>query len=180
MAKFTNEDYLACRKEGLTQKQMALRFAVSEAYVSKVKKRCESAVEKATPPVIQAEVLTRQHDALERLAMLAARAHTLSEVFQAALDGNWEARGKLERLAGKRGAALQAYISLLGELRKLVELDNTIKKTKFDIERVMRFQETVMAVLQKVSPDLARQVVMELQALDATVSALDFGLPQGE
>jgi len=68
----------------------------------------------------------------------------------------------------------------LGELRKLVELDNTIKKTKFDIERVMRFQEAIVQALQKASPELARQVIAELQAVDATVSALDFGLSESE
>ena len=180
MAKFTDTDYLECRKQGLSQKQMAIQFGVCEAYVSKVKKRCESQIEASTPPVIRAEVLSRQYDALERLAMLADRAHTLSEIFQAALDGDWKAKGKLERLAGRRGAALQAYISLLGELRKLVELDNTIKKTKFDIERVMRFQEAVVQALQKASPELARQVIAELQAVDATVSSLDFGLSESE
>jgi len=176
MAKFTEQDYLGCRKEGLTQKQMALRFTVSEAYVSKVKKRCESAVSNAAPPVIQAEVLSRQHDALAQLAALAEQARDLSSLFQAALDGDWQAKGKLERLAGRRGEMLKAYLALLGELRKLLELDNTIKRTKFDIERVMRFQETVMQVIQEIAPEIAIDIVRRLQAVDATVSALDFGL----
>lgn len=178
MAKFTDADYLDGKKAGLSQKQMAIQHGVCEAYVSKVKKRCEGQVAAATPPVIQAEVLSRQHDALERLSRLADRAHALSEIFQAALDGDWKAKGKLERLAGRKGGALQSFISLLGELRKLIELDNSIKKTKFDVERTMRFQATVMEVIQDVSPEMAQEVIRRLVALDATVSVLDFGLEQ--
>lgn len=174
--KFTDKDYLACRKEGLNQKQMALRFGVSEARVSNVKRRCEGAVESATPQFVQVEVLERQHDALERLEKLAKQANDLVELFRLALNDDADARRKLERLAGRRGELLKAYIALLGENRKMVELDNTIKKTKFDIEKVLQFQSKVMEVLQRVAPEMARQVVEELMALDATQNALDYGL----
>ncbi len=176
MAKFTDQDYLACLKEGLTQKQMAERFGVSEAWVSRVKRRCESAVEAANPQFVQVEVLERQHDALEKLEKLAKQATDLVELFRLSLEGDADARRKLERLAGRRGELLKAYISLLGENRKMLELDNTIKKTKFDIEKVLQFQAKVMEVLQRVAPEMARQVVEELMALDATQNALDYGL----
>ncbi|BAH76009.1 hypothetical protein [Solidesulfovibrio magneticus] len=179
-AKFTDEDYLACRKEGLNQKQMALRFGISEARVSVVKRRCETALEAASPQFVQVEVLARQHDALERLEKLARQATDLVELFRQSLEGDADARRKLERLAGRRGELLKAYIALLGENRKMLELDNTIKKTKFDIERVMQFQAKVMEVLQRAAPDLARQVVEELMALDATQNALDYGLKASE
>lgn len=180
MAKFTDQDYLDCLKEGLNQKQMAGRFAVSEAYVSKVKRRCETALEEAKPQFVQVEVLERQHDALQRLEKLAKQATDLVVLFQMSLEGDADARRKLERLAGRRGELLKAYIALLGENRKMLELDNTIKKTKFDIERVMQFQAKVMEVLQRAAPDLARQVVEELMALDATQNVLDFGLKSSD
>lgn len=176
-AKFTDANYLDGRKAGLSQKEMALQHGVSESMVSKVKKRCEAQVEASTPPIIQAEVMTRQHDALERLGALADQARDLSGLFERALAGDGGARDKLRILAGGyRADILKPYLSLLGELRKLLELDNTIKRTKFDIERVMRFQETVMAVIQEIAPEVAVEIVRRLQALDATVSALDFGL----
>jgi len=180
MAKFTKEDYLAERKEGLSQKQMAERHGVCEAYVSKVKKQCEGQVRDATPPVIQAEVLSRQHDALDKLMQLADQANSLAVIFQGILDNAPGARAKMANFAGRKGFMgadlLKCYIALLGELRKQLEADNTIKRTKFDIERVMRFQETVMQVLQECDPALAQKVVTRLAAMDATVSALDFGI----
>ena len=176
MAKFTDADYLEGKKAGLSQKQMAIEHGVCEAYVSKVKKRCEGSVAAATPPVIQAEVLTRQHDALTKLSLLADKAAALAELCEKALAGDWQAKGRLEQLVGRKGNGLQAYIAILAEMRKQLELDNTIKRTKFDIERCMQFQAKVMEVLQRAAPDLARQVVEELLALDASQNALDFGL----
>lgn len=180
-ARFADQDYLESKKRGMSQKAMALRYGVSESLVSKIKKRCEGQVEKCTPPIIKAEVLSRQHDALERLGVLADQARDLSSLFERALAGDGEARHKLRILAGGfRADILKPYLTLLGELRKLLELDNTIKRTKFDIERVMRFQETVMAVIQEIAPEVAVEIVRRLQTLDATVSALDFGLSQPE
>ena len=177
MESFGEKEYLEGRKEGLSQKAMAERYGCSESWVSKVKKRCEGQITASTPPVIQAEVLSRQHDALERLNALAEQARRLAADFEAALAGDSAARGKLLMLAGgRRGDILKPYISLLGELRKLLELDNTIKRTKFDIERVMRFQEVVLQVIQRIAPEAAMQIVREIKSLDATVSALDFGV----
>lgn len=177
MEAFGEKEYLDCRKEGLSQKAMAERYGCSESWVSKVKKRCEGQIAASTPPLIQAEVLSRQHDALERLNALAEQARRLAGDFEAALAGDREARGKLLSLAGgRRGDILKPYISLLGELRKLLELDNTIKRTKFDIERVMRFQEVTIGIIHRIAPDAAMEIIRELQAVDATVSALDFGL----
>lgn len=174
---FGEAEYLECRRQGLKQKQMAERFGCSESWVSKVKKRCEAQVAQAAPPIIRAEVLSRQHDCLERLGQLADQARGLSDLFEAALAGDQKARDKLRHLAGGgRVDILKPYLSLLGELRKLLELDNTIKKTKFDIERVMEFQrETVRAIAEE-EPAVAARIVRRLQLLDASVSALDFGL----
>jgi len=180
MSKFTKADYLAGRKEGLSQKQMAERHGISEAYVSKIKKQCEGQVRDATPPIIQAEVLSRQHDALDKLMQLADQAGALAAIFRDVLDDVPGARGKMARFSGRKGFVgadlLKCYIALLGELRKQLETDNTIKRTKFDIERVMRFQETVMQVLQECDPALAQKVVTRLAAMDATVAAMDFGI----
>ncbi|MEA4857889.1 MAG: hypothetical protein AAGU21_00955 [Solidesulfovibrio sp.] len=176
MAKFTEQDYLTCRKEGLTQRQMAERFAISEAYVSKVKRRCEGAVEKATPSVIQTEVLSRQYDALSKLSLLADKAAALADLCEKALAGDWEAKGRLQQLVGRKGNGLQAYVAILAEMRKQLELDNTIKRTKFDIERCMRFQEETLQAIQEESPEMAQRIVRRLMAADATLNALDFGL----
>ena len=73
-------------------------------------------------------------------------------------------------------AMLNTSVPTVRRCLKQLEADNTIKRTKFDIERVMRFQETVMQVLQECDPALAQKVVTRLAAMDATVSALDFGI----
>lgn len=182
MAKFTREDYLAGRKEGLSQKEMAARHGCSEAMVSKIKRRCEGEVAAATPPVISGEVLRRQHDSLSRLASLADKVTELIELCELAVNGQgegaWRVKGKMERLIGRKGSVAQLLVALLAEHRKQLELDNTIKRTKFDIERVMRFQTVVMEILTEVDPAIAAEVVRRLREQDATVSALDFGLSQ--
>ncbi len=158
---------------------MALHYGCSESWVSKVKKRCEAQVAQSTPPIIRAEVLSRQHDCLERLGQLADQARKLSDTFEAAMAGEQKARDVLRHLAGGgRVDILKPYLSLLGELRKLLELDNTIKRTKFDIERVMQFQAKVVEVIAEVDPAIAGEIVRRLQLLDASVSALDFGLSE--
>lgn len=174
---FGDAEYLECRKQGLKQKQMAELYGVSESWVSKVKKRCEAQLVENTPPIIRAEVLSRQHDALEQLSRLADQARDLSDLFVAALAGDQGARDKLRVLAGGgRVDILKPYLSLLGELRKLLELDNTIKRTKFDIERVMQFQAKTVEVIAEVDPTVAAEIVRRLQLVDASVSSLDFGM----
>jgi len=184
MAKFSREDYLAEVKAGLSQKEMAAKHACSEALVSKVKRRCEGEVAAATPPVIQAEVLTRQHDALTRLSLLAERCASLAELCEQALNGEgeaaWRARGKMERLVGRKGNVGQAYVAILAEMRKQLELDNTIKRTKFDVEVSMQFMREIMGAINEESPELAQRILRRVQAVHATVSALDFGLSQGD
>lgn len=180
MAKFTEADYFEGKKAGLSQKQMAIEHGVCEAYVSKVKKRCEGSVAAATPPVIQAEVLTRQHDALTKLSLLADKAAALADLCEKALAGDWQAKGRLEQLVGRKGNGLQAYVAILAEMRKQLELDNTIKRTKFDIERCMRFQDETLRAIQEESPEMAARIVRRLVAADATLSALDFGLKPAE
>jgi hypothetical protein len=180
MAKFTEADYLEGKKAGLSQKQMALQHGVCEAYVSKVKKRCEGQVVAATPPVIQTEVLSRQYDALSKLSLLADKAAALVELCEKALAGDWQAKGRLEQLVGRKGNGLQAYVAILAEMRKQLELDNTIKRTKFDIERCMRFQEETLTAIQEEAPEMAQRIVRRLTAADATLSALDFGLKSSD
>jgi hypothetical protein len=180
MAKFTDQDYLEGKKQGLSQKQMALQAGVSEARVSNVKKRCEGLVSQNAPQYIEAEVLERQRDALTRLESLARRANELTELYEAALGGSGEAKSKLVRLAGYKADLLKSYVAVLGENRKMIELDNTIKKTKFDMEAVLDLQRIMIEEVRAEAPECAQRIVQRFVALNAARSNLDFGQNQYE
>lgn len=180
--KFTDEEYLRCVKDGMSQKDIAIKFQCSEAAVSQRKKRLGVAVSRNVATVSAGRVIDHQIRIGEQLLAMNQRCQTILGLVDdvlAAPEGNaaYEARAKLRRLLGHKSdqTFMSAILGLQAEVRKQLELDFNIKRELYSLAEIKAFQDAVMGLIAKLPPESQAWFADELTKAQAVRSSLDFG-----
>lgn len=174
-------------RQGKTQKECAQFFGVSEANISKIKKKTKTVVNREIALFSAGAVLDLQINYLQDLAVQQQQLKDLLDTVYVMLnedDGEkyWEARARLTKLIGSKGSLQNLLIGLHAELRKQQEFGFNIDKVMDDMKNIRKFQSVIMDTIRNVDPGTAKKIAAELARLKIIKSSLDFDIrpePQG-
>lgn len=167
-------------RRGQTQRSAAEFFGVTEAAVSKRKKKLDLAVNTQVALFSAPMVLNAHLTQSENLSVLSRQVQDLIDLVQLVVHGDQtqrsviEARQKLRRLAGRKGDIGSLAVKLFSELRKQLEFIFTQQREIYSLKRVEEFQSVVLDEIGKASPELRKRVVQRLMEVQAARSSLDF------
>ncbi len=171
---------------GMKQVACADFFDVSQAAVSKAKKRIDLAVSKdialfSAPKMIDAKI-----SLADQLEALGKQCRELLEMVHVVLHGDQNSQeyrncqSKLRRLAGSNRDLGGFLIKLQAELRKQLEFVFKIQSEIYSLKKVEEFQSIVLEEIQRAAPEVQQQIVGRLTEINAARSALDFGIGGGD
>ncbi len=171
---------------GLKQVAVADFFDVSQAAVSKAKKRIDLAVSKDIALFSAPKMISAKISLSDQLEALGKQCRELLEMVHVVLHGDSasqeyrDCRTKLLRLAGANRDLGGFVIKLQAELRKQLEFVFKMQSDIYSLKKVEEFQSIVLEEIQNAAPEVQQRIVSKLTEINAARSALDFGIGGGE
>lgn len=171
---------------GWKQNACAEFFGVSQAAVSKAKKRIDIAVSSDVALFSAPKMINAKLSLADQLEALGKQARELLEMIHVVLHGDQasqeyrDSQTKLRRLAGSNRDLGGFLIKLQAELRKQLEFVFKMQSEIYSLKKVEEFQTVVLEEIRKTAPEVQQRIVRRLTEIDAARSALDFGIGGGE
>ncbi|WP_415713093.1 hypothetical protein [Maridesulfovibrio sp.] len=157
-------------------------FAVSQAAVSKAKKRIDLAVSKDVALFSAPKMIDAKLSLADQLEALGKQCRELLEMVHVVLHGDpasqdyRDSQTKLRRLAGQKRDLGGFLIQLQAELRKQLEFVFKMQSEIYSLKKVEEFQSIVLEEIQNAAPEVQQRIVSRLTEINAARSALDFGI----
>ena len=167
---------------GWKQSTSADFFAVSQAAVSKAKKRIDLAVSKDVALFSAPKMIDAKLSLADQLEALGKQCRELLEMVHVVLHGDpasqdyRDSQTKLRRLAGQKRDLGGFLIQLQAELRKQLEFVFKMQSEIYSLKKVEEFQSIVLEEIQNAAPEVQQRIVSRLTEINAARSALDFGI----
>lgn len=165
---------------GWKKQQAAEFFEVSGAAVTKGFKRIESVVNTAVATRGEASrLLSAQLEGSQRLSDLVAQCEELLGLCRLVTTGDqraqevFDARGKLQRLAGPKGNVGTLAVALLAEARKQLEFLFNMQREAYSLRRVEDFQSAVLEEIKAADPATQKRIMDRLVQLQAFRSSFE-------
>lgn len=171
---------------GVKQVAVADFFDVSQAAVSKAKKRIDLAVSKDIALFSAPKMISAKISLSDQLEALGKQCRELLEMVHVVLHGDptsqeyRDCHSKLRRLAGANRDLGGFVIKLQAELRKQLEFVFKMQSEIYSLKKVEEFQSIVLEEIQRAAPEVQQRIVAKLTEINAARSALDFGIGSGE
>ncbi|WP_027179471.1 hypothetical protein [Maridesulfovibrio bastinii] len=170
---------------GWKQSASADFFGVSQAAVSKAKKRIDLAVSKDVALFSAPKMISAKLSLADQLEALGKQCRELLEMVHVVLHGDQssqeyrDCQSKLRRLAGSKRDLGGFLIQLQAELRKQLEFVFKMQSEIYSLKKVEEFQSIVLEEIQNAAPEVQQRIVARLTEINAARSALDFGIGGG-
>jgi len=139
--------------EGVSQADIARKFSVTPAAVSKRLREIRGRTTYAVATAKVERAVESKLDAVEQLKVINTRAHELLE--QAEDDAHLS-------------------VKLMAEIRNQLRLQLDIFETLYSLQGAAEFQESVLETLEEVEPAIRKMVITRLNEKSALRSALRF------
>jgi len=171
---------------GWKQSVSADFFDVSQAAVSKAKKRIDLAVSKDVALFSAPKMIDAKLSLADQLEALGKQCRELLEMVHVVLHGDpasqeyRDSQSKLRRLAGQKRDLGGFLIQLQAELRKQLEFVFKMQSEIYSLKKVEEFQSIVLEEIQNAAPEVQQRIVSRLTEINAARSALDFGIGGSE
>ncbi len=171
---------------GWKQSASADFFSVSQAAVSKAKKRIDLAVSKDVALFSAPKMIDAKLSLADQLEALGKQCRELLEMVHVVLHGDLasqeyrDSQSKLRRLAGQKRDLGGFLIQLQAELRKQLEFVFKMQSEIYSLKKVEEFQSIVLEEIQNAAPEVQQRIVSRLTEINAARSALDFGIGGSE
>jgi hypothetical protein len=140
--------------------------AVSQAKKSLAKREAEVMVTENATRAVQTKL-----NAIEQLLTVNESTLDLLADLRGCMDNDPDALKKMDALCERKRIRItdpkKLFLSCCGELRKQIELMQSIEKTYFDLQAVQQFQETVLETINEVTPDAKAEIIKRLSKLSA-------------
>ncbi len=172
-------------EHGMKQVHVAGFFGVSQAAVSKARKRLDVAVSKDIALFSAGKMLDAKLTLSDQLEALGEQCRGLLKMIHLVLHGDpgtqeyRDSNTKLRRLAGQNRDIGGFLIKLQAELRKQLEFVFKMQSEMYSLKKVEEFQSIVLEEIRLADPDVQQRIVSRLTEINAVHSSLDFGIGSG-
>lgn len=160
-SKFTDAQLKRLADQGIGNNEMARQLGVSKGAVSQRMKALRQNLAKYAVLHRAGEIMKKDLNAADQLKKLNDKANALLDMLSAAIEGNEEAKAKIDPKGIKplEELSLKAIREIRGQMRLLVD----IMRNLYDHEQAAIFQQEVLEVIHSVEPELRNRIVAKLK-----------------
>ena len=159
-------------RQGLSQAEIAKRFGVSRAAVSRrMSKEYDIASKRLIYSPASQEILSQKISLAKELCAVIDRNKKLLAQIDDVLDGK-EDISSLDKLLSGKTSPVEALVKLQGELRKVLGLAYGIMRDLNSIKQHKEFQDTLIQILKEADPSVSKKFMDLLKARSNMGNAL--------
>ncbi|MFC1869445.1 helix-turn-helix domain-containing protein [Thermodesulfobacteriota bacterium] len=149
-------------KKGMSRKEIAKKFDVTEKSITRAKKKLREQVTKVTVMEAAPIVVKKELDTIDALNTINAQTNAVLGTALAELNN------KTKTGIDPRYIALRA----ISEIRQQIGLQLEIFKSLYDLEAAKEFQEEVLRAIGEVEPDVRDRIMQRLKQNRAIRAAI--------